>query len=66
MEIAAFVAIGVLAVLLVLVAVAKYGRRPDVFADVVAFEQARKALARDAPADPRTRSLVELQSRRTA
>ncbi|MDQ1681767.1 MAG: hypothetical protein QOH99_308 [Frankiaceae bacterium] len=66
METAAFAAIGVLAVLLLLFAAAKFGRRPDVFADVVAFEQARKALARDAPADPRTSALVELPSRRSA
>ncbi|MCU1675587.1 MAG: hypothetical protein JWM93_345 [Frankiales bacterium] len=47
MEIAAYAAIGVLAVVLLLIAAWRRGRRTDVFADVVAFEQARRALARD-------------------
>ena len=66
MEIAAFAAIGMLAVLLAVVVAARSARRTDVFADVVAFELARKALARDAPADPRMRPAVVPLERRSA
>jgi hypothetical protein len=53
MGIAAYAAIGALAVALLLVTAWRRRSRGDVFADVVAFEQARRALARDVPSGSR-------------
>ncbi|MDQ1702632.1 MAG: hypothetical protein QOF57_1884 [Frankiaceae bacterium] len=67
MEIAALAAIGVLAVVILLVAASRHGRRTDVFADVVAFEQARRALARDVPAVAQSRpDVIVTDERRSA
>jgi len=54
MEIAAYAAIGALVVGLLLVVAWRLRPRSDVFADVMAFEQARRALARDVPGGSQT------------
>ena len=66
MEIAAFAAGGVLAVLILMFVVSRLGRRSDVYGDVMAFEQARRALGRDVPPDATMRPAVELHHRRSA
>jgi hypothetical protein len=66
MTFAVFAAIGVLALIIGVALVSRRGRRTDVFADVMAFELARRALGRDNETHQRPQVIIEHDERRTA
>jgi hypothetical protein len=66
MTFAAYAAIGVLALIVAVALASRRGRRADVFADVMAFEMARRALGRDDQKPQRPEVIVEPDQRRTA